>query len=79
MMLMTECLKCYVGTTKTSWLGITSGNLEEKECFNKEVDDYLYNGGFACVKNSGCKYRRNYNKNRGSYSLFHIILVKFTK
>ena len=54
MMLMTECLKCYVGTTKTSWLGITSGNLEEKECFNKEVDDYLYNGGFACVKNSGC-------------------------
>ena len=55
MMSMTECLKCYVGTTKTSWLGITSGNMEEKECFNKEVDDYLYNGGFACVKNSGCK------------------------
>ena len=42
-------------TTQTSWLGITSGNMEEKECFNNEVDDYLYNGGFACVKNSGCK------------------------
>ena len=54
MISMTECLKCYVGTTQTSWLGITSGNMEEKECFNKEVDDYLYNGGFACVKNSGC-------------------------
>ena len=55
MISMTECLKCYVGATKTSWLGITSGNMEEKECFNNEVDDYLYNGGFACVKNSGCK------------------------
>ena len=24
-------------------------------------------------------YRRNYNKSRGSYSLLHVILVKFTK